>query len=396
MFAYKINQNFLITLYTTFAIAFFITPLQYSTGYFIILSSFLCFFTTKISIEEIDKVYIILLVFSFIVYNLLMYPQFEGNYIAYRNNSIIMLSTGILVTFFRNDVIARKSKKKSGYYDYLFFILLAYVIYCLIRFTLTYLGNWGERMYAKGALPFGCNHVDFSIIVILCFILGIRREHYILSSLLVLFSWLILPSRTSRLFFILFLFFVIFFKIKEFKKMTLLVLPKSIFSFCILVLVLCMFFALFFVLVLPKFMELKDTHSGLYDTSNKDRFTGFLYSLQIIWDKKLFLKGILPSSKYSTLIPSSSYATEVPPHNSFLSLILYNSIFFGGLYLLCITRWMQNKYTQTVKDGCILLSYIVTSLILHDMLIGPRFFAFFCFMSIPVRETEKKFRHFSF
>lgn len=71
-------------------------------------------------------------------------------------------------------------------------------------------------------------------------------------------------------------------------------------------------------------------------------------------------------------------------------------LFAGGLYLFGIARWMQKKYTLTVKDGCILLSYIITSLILHDMLIGPRFFAFFCFMSIPIRETGKKFRHFAF
>lgn len=390
-----INQKFLIKLYTTFAVAMFVTPLQSSAGYLILLSLIFCCITSKITLRTSDRIYILMFAIAFVLYIIFMLSEFVNIYVSFRNNAIIIFSIGVLLTIFRYNEL-EKDTKSIFYYDILYYILLFFVFFYLLKFAIGYLGNWSGRMYDRKSFPFGYHHVDFSIIVILCFIFGIRRAHYISSSLLVLFSWLILPARTSRLFFILFLFFFVLFKIKELRRRILFFFPKSVFSFCIIVFVLCMLFALFFVLVLPNFMEVKDTHAGLYDTSNKDRFTGFLYALQIIWDKKLFLKGIFPSSQYSQLIPKSSYITEVPPHSSFLSLILYYSIIFGGLYLFGIARWMQKKYTLSVKDGCILLSYIITSLILHDMLIGPRFFAFFCFMSIPIRETGKKFRHFAF
>lgn len=390
-----INQKFLIKLYTTFAVAMFVTPLQSSAGYLILCSLLFCLLTSKVTLKTPDRLYLLMLTITFLLYYFLMIPQFKESNNSFDKGAILIFATGVLVTVFRDSYL-EKDKNGMYFYDMLYFIMLIFILFYLAKFALVYLGNWSRRMYDLKTFPFGYHHVDFSIIVILCFILGIRRAHFISSFLLVLFSWIILPTRTSRLFFLLFIFFILLIKIKEFKHMFLLFLPKSVFSFSIIIFSLFILLSFFFVLILPNFMEVQTTHAGLYDTSNKDRFTGFLYALQIIWNKKLLIKGVFPSPQYSQLVPMSSYITETPPHSSFLSMILYYSVLFGGLYFLGLTRWMQKRYTKTIQDGCILLSYIITSFILHDMLYGPRFFAFFCFMSIPVRETGKKIRFFSF
>ena len=147
-------------------------------------------------------------------------------------------------------------------------------------------------------------------------------------------------------------------------------------------------FALFFVLILPNYLDVSISHKSLYDTSNKDRFTAFLYALQVIYYKKLFLQGLLPSVNYQNIILSSAFKINVFPHNSFLSIILCYSLMFGGLYFISISKWMRKNYCLTVRNGALLFAYVITSQILHDMFIGSRFFAFFIFMTIPLRSKK--------
>ena len=135
---------------------------------------------------------------------------------------------------------------------------------------------------------------------------------------------------------------------------------------------------------------IKDNHEGLLDTSNTDRFKAFLYALQVIWHKRLFVKGILPSLSYPEIISNSNYSVQNGPHNSILSILLYHSIIFGGLYIICITNWMKKQCYNNLQRT-ILISYIITSIILHDMFVTQRFFAFFCFMCIPEREGNLRF-----
>lgn len=385
-YIFNINKRYLFNILTTIAVLLFTTSLNSSSGYLIILGFSIFYLSSKYNISKLNLLLLFSFSIFFLIYYVLMLPQFENN-VVYRNNSIIMFFTGFtLVLFGKKEQYAFDSKHSFHYLDFLYFYYFSFLLFILIKFAITYIGNWGLRLYDRKTFPFGYHHVDFSILVILGFIFGIRRAHYISSGLLLILSWIILPARTSKLFFLCFAFFTLLLNIQELKKWLFYVLPKSVFSYFLISFLLTIVFAFLFVNVFPSFFVIQDNHEGLIDTSNTDRFKAFLYALQVIRYKQLFVQGILPSLAYPEII-TSKYSVQNGPHNSILSIILYHSIMFGGLYIICIISWMK-KICYNNLQRIILLSYVITSIIIHDMFVTQRFFAFFCLMSIPERNGD--------
>ncbi|MBR6565435.1 MAG: hypothetical protein IKK79_01335 [Spirochaetaceae bacterium] len=377
----------------------FMTPLNSSSGYLILLVLVISLYSAikkgKIKNKKISKYYLTIFVifFCWVLYLILMYSELKKNKV-YMNNSILMLCTGIFASLYGLILSQNVSECKNNInnktilIDYLYYILYVYILSNLLFYGYHNISDWQNRMYLENnTFTFGYHHVDFSVISFFVIAIGVKRCHYVSALLLIILSWQILPSRTFKLFILLYILFVLIMYTKELKKGVFKLLSKSISVNILLLFILTMLFALVFIVVLPSFFEVQSSHHGLYDTSNTDRFNGFLYALEVIYHEKLYLSGILPNESYEMIISDSKFKTSVYPHNSYLSIFLYYSIFFGLTYLIGIFLLLQ-KYFTNKKNIPFIFSYLITACILHDMLISVRIFVFLTILLIPEKKTN--------
>lgn len=367
------------------------TPLNTYSGYIMIFSLLVCvlFSLGKIHIEKDIIQYCLLFILSFALY-VIFYPN--ELFDIYFNNALIMFLTAIcllpIFRFYNKSEIGETYKlHQINLIDCLYFILLIYSLFEVLYFGISNINVWEKRMeFQYQTFPFAYHHVDFSVIVMFVFLLGVKRNYYITSSILTIVSLIVLPSRTMRLFFLLFVMCAIL------KKRINAIMHKWIFnSYFKLFLWLILgvvFISYIWLFVLCDFFSIVDGHEGLYDTSNFERFQTVLYAIFVIVKKGLILHGLDTNVEYSTLVEFEDWMINLGPHNSFISILLFYSVFFGGMYLFMFSKMIDTVNSEELVQ--FILPYLLCGCVLHDMFIGIRALMFLIVLFVPFRIKRKR------
>lgn len=289
----------------------------------------------------------------------------------------------ITLAFPENKNLQRYHSKVLSFFDYVYYTFSAICFIELIQFALFNVGTWDNRMALENGTFFAdYTHVDFSVVILFMVMIGWKRGHYLTAAFLGVMAWLILPSRTLKLFILLFL--------------VCLVLKKYIYKICqhklfnksykwILMLVVgILVFSAIWVFVLGSFMTVVDGHQGLYDTSNFERFETILYSGMVILQQGLFTRGVDVLADYSTLATGAIAGVTLGPHNTYFSIFLFYSVLFGGVFLYGLSRLIDRMFNENMVP--FVIPYLVTGCILHDMLSGVRLIMFIIVLTVPFGE----------
>lgn len=369
------------------------TPLNAYSGYIMAFGLFICalFSFGKIHVEKDIIQYCLFFLLSYVLY-VIFYPN--KYFDVYFNNAIIMFLTAICLLPIMKFYI--KSEKRQTYkllqidlIDCIYFILLSYSLFEVFYFGVSNTNVWDRRMQLQyQTFPFAYHHVDFSVIVMFIFLLGIKRNYYITSSILAIASIIILPSRTMKLFFLLFIMCAIL------KKRINAIMHKWIFnSYFKLFLWLILgvvFISYIWLFVLCDFFSVVDGHEGLYDTSNFERFQTVLYAIFVIVKKGLILHGLDTNVEYSTLVEFEDWMINLGPHNSFISILLFYSVFFGGMYLFMFSKMIDAVNSEELVQ--FILPYLLCGCVLHDMFIGIRALMFLIVLFVPFRTEQRRIK----
>mgnify|MGYP001741038415 CR=1 FL=1 len=215
-------------------------------------------------------------------------------------------------------------------------------------------------------------YVAFGMNVLMCFLYGRKRGYFVLSFIFIILCFF-LPSRTTMMYVILFYIFVIF------NKPISIILKNRLFNRCIKIMIitfsLSCLFAYVIGIILPRYIDYYDGHGGLfslYDLSNVLRSRAQLYGLFALFKTKSLVKGIFDQSYFNIL----NLGTEVihHPHNSYLQLMVFYSVFFGVITLIFISKIMDN-YMHGINVA-IIIPYLIIACIYHDMFISHAFLLF--------------------
>lgn len=369
------------------------TPLNNYSGYVMALGLLICFFFSfnKLNMRKKTIKYCFILTLSYVLY-VIFYPN--KYFDVYFNNSLIMFLTAICLFplvdhYLEKENVCSYSGIQINLIDYLYGILLVYSLFEILYFGISNIHVWQKRMeFNYQTFPFGYHHVDFSVIIMLVFMLGIKRNYYISSFILGILSMIILPSRTIKLFYLLFIICLIF------RKKIYSISNYKLFDSCLKKFLWLIFGVIFisyvWIFVFDDIFFIVEGHQGLYDTSNYERFQTILYAIMVIVKKGLVLHGVDTSVEYCTLVNFKDWVVNLGPHNSFVSIFLFYSIFFGGMYLIILSKIIDNIYSEGTM--MLIIPYLLCGCILHDMFIGIRILMFLTILFVPSKIDLKEFQ----
>lgn len=276
--------------------------------------------------------------------------------------------------------------KQMGFVDCAYVSAYGVCIYELIDFVINYPEIWQGAIITDAHFFNHYHHVDFSIIVMSVFFMGIKRQHWKMSIFLAILACMILPSRTMQLFFLSFTILYIFRK-KIIYLLKYLRVNKS--SYWILAMtVLIVLLAYFWIFVLGKYFTIGEGHETLYNTSDYQRFESIIYAVSVIVKEKLLFCGVDTGKVYSELVNWLPFTTVLGSHNSALGMAVNYSLLFTGVYFYCLTKYIDKVMTDELFP--FVISYFLCSCILHDMFVGTRGFLFVVALVIPWKRKKSK------
>lgn len=373
----------------------YMTPLNVYSGYVIIGLFAMLFFSSSKKIMLSNLSFLIFYSSSFFIFLLFNVENLE---IHQLNNSIIMFFSSFVVYYLISNRFVNSTQNSSEtlfyndrrfrhLFELLYIFIVIFYLSELLYFAYSNLQTWASRFNLENnTFPFGWHHVDFAIFAIGVFSVGMKRGYRKLSFVIAVITTLILPSRTWRLFLLLFIFSSIF--SNYFYRFLNMKLFNSFFKLTLWLIGLTFIFSLVFVIILPNKMNIAESHKGLFDTSNYERFSGFIYSYQVLFEKKFLFKcANIDSIDYVRLV-SSPFSWAGRPHSTYLSLLISYSVVFGLFFIKCISNIVEDLYSKDVMPYY--LSYIITSTIVHDMFSGIRLVFFFAILIVPFKENHQK------
>jgi len=361
------------------------TPLQYSQGYVMMFGcGLLVLFCLLDRLIYQELIPFIVWSFFFLLY--LVMQISSGGILNIKNAAVMFISLSAVYFLSKK----HSELKVKGYlFDVITMILILFLVYELVYFAIVNFNQWEVRLSLENqTFPFGWNHVDVSIITACVFMIGMKRRLFIPSFLLAVLAAVILPARTWMLFIILFAVCYAFrkpiYKIMQWKFL------KSTFVLFLILILAVTVFGWIWLNILPNYMEVVDGHQGMYDSSNTERFVTILQAVEIIWKEHLFITGVDLVHMYQPLLQKYGELNMLGPHNSYLSVLLYYSITFGGGYLYFFAKVIDSVKTKEMVPY--IYPYLLCGCILHDNFIGLRFLLFALVLLVPFKE-HKKMRH---
>lgn len=304
----------------------------------------------------------------------------------YLSNSIILVGILLLLLLMKESKVELYFNKRIGFADWAYFGVYLICLFELVGFAIDYPEIWQGAIITDTFFFNHYHHVDFSIIIMSIFFIGIKRRYWKMSIFLAILACVILPSRTMQLFFLLYVILYIFRK-KIIRILKYLRANKSffwLFTMTFLVVIL----ACFWIFVLGKYFSVGEGHDTLYNTSDYQRFESIIYAISVIIQEKLVFSGLDTGKVYSELVDWLPFSTVLGPHNSILGMILNYSLVFTGIYFGCLTTYIDKKMTDELFP--FVVSYFLCSCILHDMFIGTRGFLFVVALVIPWKQKKDK------
>ena len=249
--------------------------------------------------------------------------------------------------------------------DFFYFIIYIYCFNVLMIFTKDNLKDWSQRYYQLDAFPFGWHSVTFSVVMIFLFMLGIKLNHKRLTVIMALFSWIVLPARTYKLFVLSYVLLTLF--NKQWKKIRKLRLFNSYFKLMLWMVLFIILGSLFWEYVVIDRVAVKTSHTSLFDTSNMERFRTIIYSLIVIIKQHLLFKGmtIVSYTDYG-LLYDNGWEIINGPHNSYLDVALNYSVFLALIYFYTISK-VFDRLVVDEKCEKLIVSYLLTACILHEL-----------------------------
>lgn len=274
----------------------------------------------------------------------------------------------------RSDKLNKQNKTLITFYKLSYYMIYAISVFEVFKFILTHwiTGN-DPRAYRY---LYGLHESDFAVILIFAFSWGIKLKKYNSVLFLALLSFFFVPSRTYKFFIILFALITIF--KRELYRIRKLALFNSYFKIIIFIIAFMAIFSSVWVLVLSWKYQLNESHVGIFDISNQGRMESILYAFRVIVEQLLIFKGIpisvMGSSVYSDMASMRGFhATSMFfPHNTYLLLLVQYSVVVGLIYLYVIARVFEKLKTKI--NDTIILSYLITACVLHNMLSAGRLF----------------------
>lgn len=371
-----------------------ITPLHYSLFYVVCawMLILICLNRRNLKFKVTKLKNVFLLALSLFLYllltpDLLVTSYWKSAIVA----CIIIINFYLFFPGYRNykEMIIIKDNMT---YELLYWVLYIYdfgqVVWYAIR-TRTELWKFfiSERSY-NTLFPFGEHYVDFSIILIFIFSFGMKRTHYMSTFFLSILTWFVLPSRTYKLYIILFVLCSLgkgaiykalkkIWKYKWFLFITLITMGILIFSYV-------------WVEILNEFLIIAESHGGIYDASNYERFLTILNAASIIVKKHLFVQGLsVTTEDFAQLNGYSNIAMVNGPHNSYYSLILYFGILLAGAIIYILIKILDD--VTIAGNVSYIIPYILTASILHDMFVGYRLIMFIMIVLMPIKLCKYKY-----
>ena len=313
----------------------------------------------------------------------------------YRGGMIVMNTTAVFIIAFliavRQNISRINEKQNKVFYDiayYLFFSLCFKELF--LQVTRTTLRGITARGYS---LYFGHLHgVDYSVIVILLIILGVKTTHYYTTIVFTILNIIFVPYRTFG-FFVLFMvgiykFYPIVQKMKRSKAF------NSYLKIMIWLLVLMFLFILFWIYVIATSYEMASQKTALIlEASNAGRFASMLYGIRVIIAKSLYFYGLhdVSDTMYATFADSNFVKNGLfNPHNSYILMTVQYSVFVVFLYITILSK-IFDKLSSRLNDA-IIISYMLTACILHNMILGGRMFMLLSILLCP-SYTGNKIKH---
>lgn len=333
----------------------------------------------------LEKYQIILMLCG--VLSLLLTPNLKLYHI---NNVVIIICISLVSMVLTNGEYSSRKIGAISIIDLIYYIFWIDVVGELIKYVLMYPDVLKGSIITEPVFWNHYHHVDYSIIISCVFFIGYKLRHRKLSIILAFLSILIIPARTLKLFFAVFVFVKIceYFS-QRFDWKGIRITPQRLFLTYLFVEICIIIFALIWILVLSNYFSVGEGHSGYYNQSEWERFNSILYSVHIIINQRLWVSGLDTSLTYSEILEKSRYAISIGPHNSMLNMCLHYSVFFTVIYIWVIFRNIT-KCKDFNDNLAFLVAYLTCSLILHDMFISIRGFLFIITVFIPVRKLERK------
>lgn len=279
----------------------------------------------------------------------------------YLNNSLLMFIMICVFLIIVSDKVASEISAgvKITALDISYLTFYMVCLYELAKYTINNISVWNMRNYNPTFFA-GYQHVDFSVIVMIVFMIGMKRGFYALSLFLAASAWIILPARTMQLFFLLFAFCWL---LRE-KMYTICVncrLINKSFKWMLIFLFGSIAFSIFWLTVLGLYFRIVAGHEGLYDTSNFERFQSILYATEVIVKQKLIFRGLDSTVMYGVRLTGYIWRNFnfLGPHNSYLSLVLVYSLAFGGSYMFGISKIIDQIFSPKMIPY--IVPYLVSS-----------------------------------
>lgn len=378
------------------AILIFATPLYTSSGYISIGAFFIIWVVgyKKVSLSTVWRV--LFLCLFFVIYMIASPLVTKGNL----NVAITMFGMAAVMlmvfpgTIYNGNLLVDNTGERL--FSTAYIAIWAVTMEQLIVYMYNNWEGWRFRI-PTGRLCFLANyhHVDFSVIVICVFLLGAKRGYYVKSLILAVVSLVALPARTLQLFFILFLCCKIFqkqiFRIIDHK------IIRNSFLWILLMVLGIAVFSVIWLFSLTKIYTIAEGHTGLYDTSNYERFRTILYALKVIWDKKLIVSGVSVMANYNTMtsfpsLPNFPELASAGPHNTYVAILLNFSIMFGGIYLYWVSKIIDK--VMSIEMIPYVIPYLLCGCILHDMLSGPRMLLYLAILILPFKRKKTIYNNY--
>lgn len=386
------SLNSICSIMLIYIITMFFTPLYQSAGWVTMGMLLVVFLLCKKTLKRKNVFFYLLFFLAFVVWVIssedILIERGRFNSLLVTIAMVCVYSLVIQNYYDRNESkkMAFLAQGNSRLIDFLCAVLLAICFFYIIKYIIHYLPTWSDRINAEPDFMADYNHVDFSVVVMITFFLGLKRNYILPSYILLIITAIALPARTMKAFILCYCFCSFMggtiMKIYD-KSMTL----NKIYKWMIAMMVLIISVCYCWVNILPKYLRIQEVHEGLYDYSNYLRSKTILYSVQLILEKRLIFSGIYTSRPdYEYLIPNSLYSTSLGPHNSFLIILLNFSLVFGGLYLMWMSGMLDKFFDK--KSMPFIISYLMCGLILHDMFMGIRMIYFLTALILPYKNLN--------
>lgn len=342
-----------------------------------------------------DRAIIIFLSFfslSFILFLFMTQSAFVNTSVI--SNGVLMITIASVFSYLSKVSIKGTNRKVLEVnvrymlaFDLIYFFFYSICIKELLFYAISHIETWEYRGHgAAQVFMCGYHHVDFSVVIMAVFMIGLKRGYCMASISLAIISSIVLDTRTMYLFYLLFGGFWIF-KERIYKLCIKSKFLNRCYKWILFFIVSILILSSIWLFVLWQIYPVVNERGFLWDLSNLDRFKSIWYAFEIIMKKHLFFGGIDTTIPYETLLIAEGLeGMTIGPHNSYFSLLLKYSIFFGGLYLYWISKYIDNVFSA--KTVPYIFPYLICGCILHDMFLERRIMLFLLILLIPFRESK--------